>query len=73
MKIVFPKSVRFELAILAAMALGSCEGPGLSQRQRSEVTEIAKDRTDILVSSKVSALDDRISAVETRLDISTRN
>jgi hypothetical protein len=69
MAIVFPKNVRFELVIFAALSLGSCAGPGLSDRQREQVTDIAEDQADALVSNRVSDLDSRLSAVEARLNM----
>jgi hypothetical protein len=69
MTIVFPKGVRFEYVIAAALALGSCSGPALSDRQREEVTEISEDQADAVVSEKIGGLDDRLTAVEHRLNM----
>lgn len=56
---------KIEIAALALLLLGSCEGPGLTDRQRDEVDDIA----DAAVSDneKVKQLDERVSALEQKL------
>lgn len=65
----FPKRVRFEVLILAALLVGGCDGVGLSEKQRAEVTDIAEDQADALVSTRTSDLESRIADIESRLNM----
>jgi hypothetical protein len=58
---------RIEIAVVAALLLGSCDGPGLSDKQRDEVEDIA----DAVAgdNDKINELESRISEVESRLNI----
>ena len=67
--IVFPKGVRFEFVIAGALLVGSCDGPGLSAKQRDEVSEIAVDETHDAVGVKVEALESRVTDIEQKLNM----
>lgn len=60
---------RVELALAAVLLLGSCDGPGLSDKQKDEVGDIAGDVADDSVSDndKVRELESRVAAIEQRL------
>lgn len=58
---------RTELLILASLALGSCAGPGLSEKQRDEVSSIASD--EVGDSQAVSDLRSRVEAIESKLNM----
>ena len=62
-----PKRLPYEILVLAALALGSCDGPGLSEKQREEVSDIASSEvgdSDALVSVR-----SRLDAIEQRLNM----
>lgn len=62
---------RIELAAVAVLLLASCDGPGLSNKQRDEVGDIAGDVAGDVVSddSKVRDLESRVEAIEQRLNM----
>lgn len=62
---------RLELAAAAILVLGSCSGPGLSDKQRDEVGDIAGDAVGdaIADSDKVREIEARLDAIEQRLDL----
>lgn len=65
--IKLPKRLPYEILVLAALALGSCDGPGLSEKQREEVSDIASGEvgdSDALVSVR-----SRLEAIEQRLNM----
>lgn len=64
--IVFPKKVRFEFAVAGALLLGSCDGPGLTDKQQTEVSQIAFDEAKDALGGQISDLDSRISELERR-------
>jgi polyhydroxyalkanoate synthesis regulator phasin len=66
-----PKRLPYELVIIAALALGSCGGPKLSQNQREEVSDIAEaEALDAIPgSSKIQELEERIAALEEKLNM----
>lgn len=62
-----PKRLPYELAIAAALMLGSCAGPSLSESQRDQVQDIADasvGESDAMVSVR-----DRLDRIEQRLDM----
>lgn len=61
------KRAAYELLIAAGLLLGSCDGPGLSQKQHDEVTDICDD--SIGDSDAVSSLEGRVSELESRLNM----
>jgi hypothetical protein len=63
------------LALVATLALLSgCDGPALSDKQRSEVRSIAADYADgASTKAGMSAMDDRIAKMERRLEIAEGN
>ena len=65
------RHARIEIGIVAALLLGSCDGPGLSNKQRDEVGDIAGDVAGDAIADddKVRELEDRITAIEQRLNI----
>lgn len=69
--IYFPKGVRFEYVIAAALALGSCAGPGLTDKQKDEVGDIAGDvATDAVgESDPFLELQGRVEAIEEKLEM----
>lgn len=62
---------RIELGLAAALLLGSCAGPALSEKQREEVSDIASDEIadGINDSAKVSELEARVEALEQKLNM----
>lgn len=60
-----------ELCLGMVLALGSCAGPGLSDKQRDEVEDIASSVAGDTVndSDKVRDLENRIANLEGRLDM----
>jgi hypothetical protein len=62
---------RIEIGLVAVLLLGSCDGPGLSNKQRDEVGDIAGDVAGDVVTDdeKVRELERRIEAIEQRLNI----
>lgn len=58
---------RFEIAVAAALLLGSCDGPSLTEKQRDEVEDMADDV--VTDSEKVRGLESRVEAIEQRLNI----
>lgn len=60
---------RIEIALAAILALGSCAGPGLSDKQKDEVGDIAGDVAGDVIADDdtVRNLDSRITAIEQRL------
>lgn len=62
-----PKRLPYEILIVACLLLGSCDGPGLSQKQRDEVSDIASD--EVGDSDAMVALRDRVQAIEDKLNM----
>lgn len=64
-------SARIGIGIAAVLLLGSCDGPGLSNKQRDEVGDIAGDVAGDVVADddKVRELERRIDAIEQRLNM----
>ena len=61
---------RIEIAAVAVLLLGSCDrNPALSEKQRDEVSSIANDAAFEAVNSKVSDLEERVAALEEKLDM----
>jgi hypothetical protein len=68
--ITFPKGVRFEYVIAGALLLGSCDiQQGLNDKQKDEVSDIASAEADDALGGKVRDLDDRVTAIEQRLNM----
>jgi len=69
--IYFPKGVRSEYLIAAALALGSCAGPGLTDKQKDEVGDIAGDVAADVVgeSDQFLALKSRVEEIEQKLNM----
>ena len=67
--IAFPQGVRFEYVIAGALLMGSCDGPSLTEKQRDEVSDIASAEADDSFGGKVRDLDERVSAIEQRLNM----
>lgn len=62
---------RIELAAFAILLLGSCSGPGLSEKQKDEVGDIAGDVAGDVISDsdKVREIESRLDAIEQRLNL----
>lgn len=62
---------RIEIGVAAVLLLGSCEGPGLSNKQRDEVGDIAGDVAGDVIADdeKVRELERRIVAIEQRINM----
>jgi hypothetical protein len=62
-----PKRLPYEIAIIASLILGSCAGPGLSEKQRDEVGDIAE--ASVSDSDAMVSVRDRLDRIEQRLDM----
>lgn len=60
-----------ELGLALVLFLGSCDGPGLSDKQRDEVGDIAGDEAGDAISDddKIRNLESRIEAIESWLNM----
>lgn len=58
---------RIEIAAVALLLLGSCDGPGLSDKQRDEVGDIAADGN--VSQEEFSSLKNRVDLIEQRLNM----
>jgi hypothetical protein len=61
-----PRRLPYEILIGACILLGSCDGPGLSQKQRDEVDDIAE--ASVSGSDAMVAVRDRLDAIEQKLE-----
>jgi len=66
-----PKRLPYELAILAALLLGSCSGDGPRVYTHDEIEDIASDvaADSINDSEKVKDLEARVDEIERRLNM----
>jgi len=62
-----PKRLPYQFAISAALLLSSCDGPGLSEKQRDEVSDIAS--AEVSDSDAMVSLRDRVQAIEDKLNM----
>jgi hypothetical protein len=65
--IKLPKRLPYEFLLLAALAVSSCDGPGLTEKQRDEVSDIAN--AEVGDSEAVVSLRDRVQAIEDKLNM----
>jgi hypothetical protein len=62
-----PKRLPYEILIAGCLLLGSCDGPGLSDRQREEVDDIAE--ASVAESDAMVSVRDRLDRIEQRLNM----
>lgn len=62
-----PQRLPYEILVLAALALGSCDGPGLSKKQREEVSELAS--AEVGDSDALVPVRSQLDAIEQRLNM----
>jgi hypothetical protein len=62
-----PKRLPYEILILGALAVSSCDGPALTEKQRDEVSDIAN--AEVGDSEAVVSLRDRVQAIEDKLNM----
>jgi hypothetical protein len=62
-----PKRLPYEILIFGALTLGSCDGPGLSEKQRDEVSDIAGDGA--VDPEEFRKLESRVEEIESKLNM----
>lgn len=58
------------LAVATLLLLGACSGPGLNDRQRDEVSDIASTEAHDAISEneRINDLESRVDELESRVD-----